>query len=81
MRGDDDRRPKPVKLDEQPQETSREARIDIAGRLVRQQQFRANDQRASDRRALLFAAGKDRRDAFIRSPRPTQRRSSTTSAR
>ena len=36
-------------------------RIDVAGRLVRQQQLRARDHRARDRCALLLPAGQDRR--------------------
>ena len=61
MGRDDHRGAEPVEFDEQPEQPARQARIDIAGRLVGEQQFRANDERARDRRALLFAAGKDGR--------------------
>ena len=50
-----------VELDEQPQQPSAQSRIDIAGRLIRQQQMRPRDHGAGDRRALLLAAGQDRR--------------------
>src|SRR3954462_6765737 len=50
-----------IQFDEQPQQAPSQCRIDIAGRLVRQQQLRPRDYRARDRRALLLAAGKDRR--------------------
>ena len=79
--GDDDRRSQMMQFDEQSQQTARKARIDIARRLVRQQQFGADDQRARDRRALFLPARKHDGEACIRSPSPTQRRSSMTSAR
>ena len=39
----------------------RERRVDVAGRLVGEQQLGPRDQRAGDRGALLLAAGEDRR--------------------
>src|SRR5690606_26296321 len=59
--GDDHRRAEPVQLDEEAQQPPRQRRIDIAGWLVRQKDFRLLDERARDRRALLFAARKHRR--------------------
>src|SRR5262249_52338797 len=53
MGRDDDRRAGLVKLDEQAQQPLRQRRIDVAGRLVRQQDLRPRDDRACDRRALL----------------------------
>src|SRR5476651_1498413 len=50
-----------VELDEQPQQPSAQSRIDIAGRLIRQQEMRPRDYGPRDRRALLLAAGQDRR--------------------
>src|SRR6202171_1614130 len=50
-----------VQFDEQPQQSPPQGRIDIADALVRQQQLRPRNHRARDRRALLFAAGQDRR--------------------
>src|ERR1700726_3262353 len=50
-----------VQFDEKPQQPPAERWIDISGRLVRQQQLRARDHGARDRRALLLAAGQDRR--------------------
>src|SRR5947209_19151721 len=50
-----------VELDEQPQQSSPERRIDAAGRFVREQELRPRDHRARDRGALLLAAGQDRR--------------------
>src|SRR6202043_3328669 len=50
-----------VQFDEKPQQPPAERWIDISGRLVRQQQLRARDHGAGDRRALLLAAGQDRR--------------------
>src|SRR5882757_9134987 len=58
---DDDGSAGLVELDEEPQQSSPERRIDAAGRLVREQQLRPRDHRARDRRALLLAAGQDRR--------------------
>src|SRR5450756_2212494 len=50
-----------VEFDEQPQQAPAQRRIDVAGRLVRQQQLRPRDHGAGDRGALLLAAGQDRR--------------------
>src|SRR5258707_6429592 len=50
-----------VQFDEQPQQSPPQGRIDVAGRLVRQQELRPRNHRARDRRALLLAAGQDRR--------------------
>jgi hypothetical protein len=50
-----------VQFDEQPQQSPPQRRIDVAGRLIRQQQLRPRNHRACDCRALLFAAGQDRR--------------------
>src|SRR5690349_13435254 len=50
-----------VELDEQPQQTLAEIGIDVAGRLVGQQQLRPRDHRARDRRTLLLAAREHRR--------------------
>src|SRR5947209_3462375 len=61
VRRDDDGRAGLVELDEEPQEPARQRRIDIAGRLVGEQQFGPHDQRACDRGALLLAAGENRR--------------------
>src|ERR1700736_666296 len=44
-----------VQFDEQPQQSPAQRRVDIAGRLVRQQQLRSRNHGASDRGALLFA--------------------------
>ena len=81
VRRDDDRRAGLVEFDEQAQQPARKARIDIAGRLVRQQQLRPHDQRARDRRALLFAARQHggQRVHPLAEADPAQ--SSTTSAR
>ena len=59
--GDDDGGAEPVELDEQAQQPARQRRIDIAGRLVGEQDLGLLDQRPGDRRALLFAARKHRR--------------------
>src|SRR5438270_1094958 len=63
-----------VQLDEQPQQPPAQGRIDIAGRLVRQQQMRARNHCARDRRALLLAAGQDRRQRIhpFAEPHPFQ---------
>ena len=45
-----------VELDEQAQQPLRQSGIDVAGRLVGEQQLRPRDHRARDRRALLLAA-------------------------
>ena len=59
--GDHHRRAGFVQFDEQPEQPAGEAGVDVAGRLVGQQQLGANDQRAGDRRALLLAARQHRR--------------------
>ena len=59
--GDDDRGAGLVQFDEQPSRRRASDGIDVAGRLVGEQQFGAHDQGAGDRRALLLAAGKHRR--------------------
>ncbi len=59
--GDDDRGAGFVQFDEQPQQAARQGGIDVAGRLVGEQQLGAHDERAGDRRALLLAAGEHRR--------------------
>src|SRR5690606_26390082 len=53
---DDDRGSEPVQFKEQAQQPARERRIDIAGRLVRQEYLRLLDQRAGNCHALLLAA-------------------------
>src|SRR4029077_20220044 len=59
--GDDHGGARFVELDEQPQQALAEIGIDIAGGLVGEQELRPRDHRARDRRALLLAAGEDRR--------------------
>src|SRR3984957_689408 len=59
--GDDDGGAGLVQLDEQPQQPPPQRRVDVARRLVRQQQMWPRNHRARDRRALLLAAGQDRR--------------------
>src|SRR5262245_33623433 len=54
--GDDDGGAEPVKLDEQAQQPARHLRIDVAGRLVGEQQLRFVDDGPSDGGALLFSA-------------------------
>ena len=61
--GNDDRRAKPVEFDEQTQETPRHLWVDVASRLVGEQEFRLAYDRARDRRTLLFSARQDRRIA------------------
>src|SRR5215204_4713391 len=61
MGRDDDRGAEPVQLDEQPQQPARQRRVDVAGRLVGEEQLRAGDEGAGDRGALLLAAGEHRR--------------------
>ena len=46
-----------VDLAKQVHDLEREIRVQIAGGLVRQQQYRVADQRTGDRHALLFAPG------------------------
>src|SRR6201986_1541751 len=50
-----------VQFDEQPPQAPAEGRIDIAGRLIGEQELRPGDHGACDRRALLLATGEDRR--------------------
>src|ERR1700685_2115651 len=59
--GDDHRRARFVELDEQPQQALTEIGIDVAGGLIGEQKLRPRDHRARNRRALLLAAGEDRR--------------------
>ena len=73
-----------VQFDEEPQQAPRQSRIDIARRFVREKKLRHRTMSARAIAARCFSppdstAGK----AFksMRSPRPTQRSSSTTSAR
>ena len=51
-------------------------RVEVAGRLVGEQQRRAVDQRPGDGHALLLAAGSCDGSWSIRSPRPTRSSSS-----
>ena len=57
MGRDHHRRSRFVELGEKPQQPSRQARIDIAGRLVGEQKLRPHDEGAGNRGALLLAAG------------------------
>src|SRR5581483_8353845 len=61
MCGDHHRSARLVELDEQAQQALREARVDIAGRLVGKEELRPGDHRARDRGARLLATGEDRR--------------------
>src|SRR5467141_3007111 len=63
-----------VQLDEQPQQSPPQGRIDVAGRLIRQQQQRPRDHGARDRRALLLAPGQHRRQGIhsLAKPDPFQ---------
>ena len=81
MRRDHDRCAGTVQFLEQPQQAAREGRVDVAGRLVGEQQLGPNDQRAGDGGALLLAPESTGGMTCIRSPKPTQRSSSATSAR
>src|SRR5215510_6539081 len=67
--GDDDRGSRFVELDEEAQQTFGQRRIDIAGRLIGQQQLRP-----ADRGALLLAARQDRRQRphAVAEPDPVQ---------
>src|SRR5579863_5884469 len=56
VRGDDDGSARFVEFDEQSQQALAETGIDVAGRLVREQELRAGDDSASDCGALFFAA-------------------------
>src|SRR5262249_43362325 len=53
VRGDDDRGTGLVELDKQSQQSLRQARIDVAGRLVGEQELGPRDHRARNRGALL----------------------------
>src|SRR5580692_1573316 len=72
--GDDDGRARFVELDEQPQQALTEIGIDVAGGLIGEQKLRPRDHRARNRRALLLAAGEDRRQRphAIAEPDPLQ---------
>ena len=61
VRRDDDRGPRLVQLYKQPQQALRQIRIDVAGRLVGQQQLRTGDYGTRDRRALFLPARKNQR--------------------
>ncbi len=61
MGGDDDRGAEPVQLDEETQQAVADRRIDVARRLVGEQQLGPRDHGAGDGRALLLAAGQDLR--------------------
>ena len=61
MRRDHDRGAGFVQLDEQPQQPLRQFGIDVSRRFVGKQELRPRDHRARDGRALLLAAGQDRR--------------------
>src|SRR5215475_3247478 len=50
-----------VQLDEEAEQSPAQCRIDIAGRLVGEQELRPRDHGTRDRGALLLAAGEDRR--------------------
>src|SRR5438132_6842081 len=58
---DHDRGTRFVELDEKAQQALRQIGIDVACRLVGEQQLRPRDHRARDRGALLLAAGEHRR--------------------
>src|SRR6516165_5334327 len=59
--GDDHRGAEAIKLNEQPQQTIGDDRIDVAGRLVGEQKFRPPNHGAGDRCALLLATGENLR--------------------
>src|SRR3984957_19980790 len=59
VRGQQHRGARFVELDEQPQQALRMIGVDIAGRLVGQEQLRPRDHGTRDRRTLLLAAGQD----------------------
>ena len=56
MGGDEHRGAEPVELEEEPQQALGEGGIDIAGRLVGEEELRLGDDGARDRGALLLAA-------------------------
>ena len=72
--GDHHRRAGLVQLDQQPQQTPRQARIDVAGRLVGEQEMRLRDHGAGDCGALFLAARQDRRQRrhAVAEPDPLQ---------
>src|ERR1700722_1624560 len=74
VRGDDDRRSGFVEFDEESQQPLTEIGIDVAGRLVGEQELRARNHGARDRGALLFPAGEDWRQGAhaIAEPDPLQ---------
>ena len=63
-----------MQFDEQPQKSSGKTGIDVPRGLVGKQEFRAHDERAGDRRALLLAAGKHGRRSVhaVAEPDPAQ---------
>src|SRR5580700_995378 len=61
VRGDDDSGTRFIELDEKPQQTLAEIRIDVAGRLVGEEKLRPRDHGPCNRRALLLAAREHRR--------------------
>src|SRR5215207_5161925 len=72
--GDDNRGAEPVELDEQAQQPPPQRRIDVAGRLVGQQQVGPDDQGPGDGGALLLAARQHRRQNVhaLAEPHPAQ---------
>jgi hypothetical protein len=81
VRGDDDGGPEPIELDEKAQETACERRIDVAGRLVREQKLGAHDEGTRDGGALLLAARQHRRQRVHALAEPDPAQSSMTSLR
>ena len=71
VRDDDDRRPIGVQPLEQRDHLRAGVRVELARRLVGEQERRAVRQRARDRDALLLAAGQLRRPMALASPSPT----------
>src|SRR5262245_44524315 len=74
VRGDDDGGSRLVEFDEEAQQAFGQRRIDIAGRLVGEQQLRPADDGARDRGTLLLAARQDRRQRphAVAEPDPVQ---------
>ena len=73
--GDDNGRSGAVQFEKKPQQPPGQAGIDIAGRFVRQKQFRPDDESPCDGGPLLFAArkhGGQRMHAFAK-PHPAQK--------
>src|SRR6516225_5329466 len=56
VRGDDDRGPEPIELDEKPQQAACHLRVDVPRRLICQQQLGLVDDGARNGRALLLTA-------------------------